>query len=642
MRNNDERRFYSTPRRQDYYSFESQRTGSAQRSQSLLGGLRITHYVLRGRSSVVTIPHSLFPIVVYNIFMHPYTGRLWNRAPLKIYLSRLFSVFGMAFALLLVACDSAPTPVAPQQHTPTPPLPTSTVPNRPRSGTITVRLTGDVKSLNPWFGGFDANTQAVGNAIFSGLTRLDNHLQPQPDLAEGWEVSQDGTQLTFHLRHDVLWHDGQPFTAQDVVWSYGMLRRISAENTTMLHIQEHIKSVEATDPVSYTVRFTLDQRYSPILSDLAFPILPSHILSGTAPDSLAGSPFNTKPVGTGPFVYDAQEMGQSVSLKANEHYYGGGPLVDRLIFLVAGNDIAEQAVREGTLTLSQLPPPAAERLVTEGKGVRGGSFDELGYDYIAFNLRDSHVFSDTRVRQAFAYALDKQGLAFAATGSGGDPVWSDVNKASWAYSPDVPQINGNPNEARRLLADAGWKDTNGDGILEKNGKPLEVSLYVRVDNAVRRKAADEMVAPLARVGIRLKVQPADFTTSIRARISPIANPPFDFDAVMLGWTRTISDPDSFALFHSSQIPTSAAPDLLNIPGFQAPEFDSLTILGRSTYDFNQRRDLYARMQTIIADQLPYYFLWAEKFGLVATPNLKGDIDFTSPQYLWNINKWWVE
>jgi peptide/nickel transport system substrate-binding protein len=503
-------------------------------------------------------------------------------------------------------------------------------------------LAADPASLNPWFAGFDTNSQQVGGAIFTGLTKIDNHLQPQPDLAESWDVSQDGTQLTFHLRHNVQWHDGKPFSAQDVVWSYGMLKRISADNTSMLHIQEHVKSVEAVDPVSYTVRFTLDQRYSPILADLAFPILPSHILSGTDPTKLAASPFNSNPVGTGPFAYDSRVPGSSISLKANEHYYGGGPLVEKVIFLVGNNAAAAQAVRDGTLLLSELDPPTAEQLVKEGEGVRGGSYDELGYDFVAFNLRDTHVFSDTRVRQAFSYALDKQGLAFVAGGSGADPVWSDVNKASWAYNPGLPQMNGNPAMARQLLAGAGWKDTNGDGIVEKNGKPLEVSLYVRSDNAVRLKAANAMVDPLARAGIRLKVQPADFDTSIRAHISPNSQPPFDFDAAILGWTRTTVDPDSFALFHSSQVPTQASPGLLNITGFQAPEFDSLSIQGRSTYDFAQRHDMYARMQSIVADQLPYYFLWAQKFGVVAGPKLQGDIDFSSPEYLWNINAWWVQ
>jgi peptide/nickel transport system substrate-binding protein len=304
--------------------------------------------------------------------------------------------------------------------------------------------------------------------------------------------------------------------------------------------------------------------------------------------------------------------------------------------------VAESAVRDGVLQFAQLSPGSAEKLVSEGKGITGGAFNELGYDFIAFNLRETRVFSDTRLRQAFAYALDKQGLAFTATAGGGDPVWTDVNKSSWAYDAAAPEINANPDAARKLLAEAGWTDTNGDGVVDKDGKPLAVSLYVRNDNDVRVRAAQALIEPLGRVGISLNVQPADFQTSILSRIDPLANPPFDFDLLMLGWTRTGFDPDSFALFHSTQIPTAASPSLRNITGFQAPEYDDLAFRARATYDFGARRELYARMQEIVADQLPYYFLWAEKFGAVAGPTVHGDIDFSSPRYLWNINVWWIE
>ncbi len=546
----------------------------------------------------------------------------------------------------LAGCDINPTP----QPTPAPPPPpTPTVPDKPRSGTLNIRLANDARSdgtywsLNPWFVGYDENAQEVMGLIFSGLTKIDNHLQPQPDLAERWEAGPDGTTLTFHLRRDVTWQDGAPFTAQDVIWSYDTLRQVPAQNTAMVHLQEWVQKVEAIDPVTSTVRFTLKGPYSPILADMALPVLPSHILSGTTPTDLATSPFNDKPVGTGPFKLDERRQGQSISLAANEHYYGGGPLIERVVFVVApDNGIAEDAIRNNTLQLAQLSPASAERLVGEGKGIKGGSYNELGYDFIAFNLRETHVFSDTRLRQAFALALDKQKLVFDATGGADDPVWTDVNKASWAYNPDAPQLNGNPDQARKLLADAGWSDTNGDGVVDRDGKPLAVSLYVRNDSDVRLKAAQEMVDPLAQVGISLTVQPADFQTSILARISPTTNPPFNFDLVMLGWTRTGFDPDLFALFHSTQIPTVVAPALLNIPGFQAPEYDALAFSARATYDFNQRKSMYDRMQAIVADQLPYYFLWAQKFGVVAAPSLHGDIDFSSPRYLWNVNVWWIE
>ena len=571
--------------------------------------------------------------------MHPKTGRSIG-APHLSYLLIL-----LALLSALAGCDVEPNP----GPTPTPPLPTPTVPDRPRAGTLNIRLASDTRadgsywSLNPWLAGFDENALAVTGLIFSGLTKVDNHLRPQPDLAERWEVSADGTQLTFHLRRDIAWHDGAPFTAEDVVWSYRTLRQISAQNTAMVHLQEWVQKVEVVEPVSYTVRFTLRGPYSPILADLAWPILPSHVLSGTAPADLASSPFNEKPVGTGPFVPDERKPGQFVALKANEHYFGGGPLIERVVFVVAPDDtVAEGALRDGTLQLAQLPPGSAERLVVGAKGIKGASFNEVGYDYVAFNLRATRVFSDTRLRRAFAYALDKQGLVFEATGGADDPVWADVNKASWAYNPNVPQVNGKPEEAHRLLVEAGWTDTNGDGWVDKGGKPLAVSLYVRNDSDVRLKVARGMVEPLARVGISLTVQPADFQTSILARISPTTNPPFDFDLVMLGWTRTGYDPDSFALFHSTQIPTAAAPALLNIPGFQAPEYDDLAFRARATYDFGLRKEMYARMQAIVADQLPYYFLWAQKFGVVAGPSVHGAIDFASPRYLWNVNVWWIE
>ena len=574
--------------------------------------------------------------------MHP----LYRRSGSRRLRARLPGLSVLVLALLVLslpACDFGPAPANPTPAPTTLVPPTPTVPDRPRTGTIFARLSGDALTLNPWFGGMDRDTHEVTGLIFSGLTRLDNRLLPQPDLAERWEVSEDGLQITFHLRRDVRWHDGEPFTAQDVVWSYATLRRISAENTATLHIQERVRSVEAVDPVTHTVRFTLNQRYSPILADLSLPVLPSHILSGTDPGALSESPFSSTPVGTGPFAFETRQPGESVTLKAVEDYYGQGPLVERFIFVVApDNAVAEEAVRDGTLTLAQLSPGSAERLVTGEGGFRGGAFNELGYDFVAFNLREGRATSDTRVRQAFALALDKQGLSFEATGGGGDPVWSDINKASWAYNPSLPQLNGDPERARALLSAAGWTDTDADGIADRDGKPLELILYVRNDNDTRRRAALAMVDPLARVGIRLRVELADFNTVILGRISPTARPPFDFDAVMLGWTRTSPDPDSFALFHSSQVPTEGAPALLNIPGFQAPEYDALSIEARSTYDFARRKELYDRMQEIVADQLPYYFLWSEKFGLAASPTLKGDIDFGSPRYLWNANTWWLE
>jgi peptide/nickel transport system substrate-binding protein len=407
-------------------------------------------------------------------------------------------------------------------------------------------------------------------------------------------------------------------------------------------LQDTLANVETSDPAGREVRIVLKRRFAPILNDLSIPVLPSHILTGTLPVDLPNHPFNEKPVGTGPFRFLERVPGQSIALESHRAFHRGAPKLDGVAFLVSPDlEITASALRDGRLLLAQLPPANAEALVREGAGLKGGAYVEPGYDFLAFNLREPRPFSDTRLRQAWAWALDKQGLIFGATGGAGEPVWTDVHPRSWAYNAEVPRLNGNPDEARRLIREAGWFDTNGDGIVEKDGRPLQVALYVRADDTERRKAAEGMVEPLRRVGIEARVEPSDFETAIKLRLSPAGRQPFDFDAILLGWSRTGYDPDSFPLFHSSQIPTEAAPELINFGGFRAPEFDALSLEARATYDPERRRQIYSRMQQIVAEQQPYYFLWADKSAVVTSARVQGDIDFASPRYLWNVETWRV-
>ncbi len=229
----------------------------------------------------------------------------------------------------------------------------------------------------------------------------------------------------------------------------------------------------------------------------------------------------------------------------------------------------------------------------------------------------------------------------AATGGAGVPIWNDINPASWAYDPNAPHLTGDPARARQLLAEAGWTDTDGDGIVDKNGEPLKVDLYVRADDPTRRLAAELMGPPLAAVGISTTVAPVDFNSVIQAKIDPSRTPAFDFHAMIMGWDSQTIDPDDYALFHSSQIRSASNPNGLNYVGYSSPQFDELSRAARSTYDFPQRAALYQQIQQLLGTDLPYYWLWSDQHYMALSRSVHGPIDLASPFYLWNVAQWWI-
>jgi peptide/nickel transport system substrate-binding protein len=533
------------------------------------------------------------------------------------------------------------------------PAATATQPaNIPRGGTLTVRIPHDVTTLNPLFvdkgtGDRDEAAAQVTSLIFSGLTRIDDTLRPVPDLAESWDVAPDGLSLTFKLRSGVRWQDGTPLTPDDVIWTYNTWLNLTSTTTTALqyHLRDAVLQIGPGAQPDSTVRFFLKKPYAPILADLSAPILPKHLLENVPLDQLATNDFSFKPVGTGPFMFDSHKEGENVVLAANPNYYGGAPYLSRVAFLVAPDpQVAVDALSAGTLTLADVPKAAWDSYSRQ-PGIQSrltlGLWADLGYYFVAFNDRPGNALSDLRLRQAWALALNKEALVDAATGGAGQPVWTDVDSASWAYAPDAPRLNNDPARARQLLAEAGWTDSNGDGIVDKNGEPLKIDLYVRADDPARIKAAQLMQAPLAAVGISTTVASVDFDSVISSKLDPSHNPAFDFHAMIMGWDRQTYDPDDYDLFSTSQIRNGANPNGLNYVGYSSPQFDDLSRKARSEYDPAKRAALYAQIQALLANDLPYYWLWSDQHYLVLSHTIGGPIDLNSPRYFWNVEKWWL-
>jgi len=567
----------------------------------------------------------------------------------------------LVLILILAACDMPgpgpqPTPTSSGGPTPPPtqgrfaPTPT-TPPDVPRGGTLTVRIARDVTTLNPLFvdkgkDGTDAAAAAVTGLIFSGLTRLDDKLRPLPDLAESWDVAPDGLSLSFKLRQGVKWQDGDPLTADDVIWTYNTwLNMTATTNTLQYHLRESVLQIGPGNPPGSTVRFFLRRPYAPILADLAAPILPKHLLGGVPLDKLVANDFNFKPVGSGPFMFSSHKDGENVILAANPNYYGGAPHLTGVAFLVAPDaDVAAKALTEGTLMLGELAQSAWEglsRRPTISATLNLDRWADSSYDFVAFNTRTNQALGDVRLRQAWALALDKPPLVQAATQGAGVPLWTTINPASWAYTPDTPKLNNDPAQARKLLAEAGWADTNGDGIVDKAGEALKISIFVRADDPTRRRAAEAMGPPLAAVGISTTVAPVDFGSVIEAKIDPLHDPAFDFHAMIMGWNDQLLDPDEYLFFHSSQIPSRSSLNGLNYVGYSSPEYDDLSRKARAEYDYTKRAALYTQIQKLLASDLPYYPLWAPQHYMGMSRRVHGPIDLASPRYLWNVEKWWM-
>lgn len=578
----------------------------------------------------------------------------------------LFAAVLLATLLLtLVGCDQdrpTPTPTSPPaptvappklpSNTPRPALATATPPptpvSVPKGGTLTVRLLADLNNFNPLLNVADASAGLVNSALFNGLTRLDGSLQPQPDLAESWQVSPDGLRLSFRLRQGVLWHDGQPLTAADVIYTYEAWSRLPQTTRLQAHLTAARVRVTTPDPAGLTVVFEMGQPYAPLLADLSTPILPAHRLRDVPLEKLGSDPFAFQPVGTGPFKFASHEVGQNIILTANPAYHLGAPNLERLAFVVAPDErIAAQAVRDGNLLYASLNHEQAVSLqATAGitASLAFGSYPEDGYYFLAFNLRPGHLFSDYRLRRALAYSLDRDAIVRQATAGQGLPLWSFALPNTWAYEPTTPRYGQNIGEAKRLLAEAGWQPGAGGG-LQQGGKLLAFKLYLRADDPTRRQAANLIAAQAATLGISVTVAAVDPNSVLSALLDPTRDPAFDFEAILAGWGTLGYDFDPYPLLASDQQPTAAAPGLLNYVGYNNADFTARAAAARREYDFAARKAQAADLQNTLAAELPYDPLWAAQYFTVASRKLAASdgtpLSLNSPNPLWNVERWFI-
>jgi peptide/nickel transport system substrate-binding protein len=568
-----------------------------------------------------------------------------------IYTCRQFiisTLTALLLVLLLAACGDIfgtgqPASSDPTRDPTTVPTPTP----EPLGGNLTIRLAADVPQLRPWQPRNRSEEQVV-DLLYSGLTRLDDQLRPQPDLASGWDITPDGRVLTFTLRSDVSWHDGQPLDAEDVLFTLEQLRALPYTSTALLADLRYIAAVSV--PASNTVVLSLTERYAPLLAELTLPILPQHLLQDRNVQTLN---FWDVPIGSGPFRLDDRVPGQSIVLARYTGYHHGPPLLERVAFVGSADiDITIGALRDENLLLAELPWSVLDE-VENSPNLRTGAYPENGFYFLGFNLREGRPFADVRVRRALALALDLPDLVEAATKGQGVPISSSAVPGSWADLHPAPSNEANLQAARDLLNEAGWTLPAGATIRQRNGESFSAQLFVRGDDERRLVAAQRIAEAAATIGLQIEVEAADFETVIVSKYAP----PYNFDLLLGSWLNGAGDPnfgdfayydpDDFALFHSSQINQGPLDTRVtrNFIAFDDPAYDNQAQAARELYELDERRERYEQTQERLNELLPYLFLWVDQLPVAINQrvtSLDGPIDLSSPMYLWNIERWYVE
>ncbi|MBI2358402.1 MAG: peptide-binding protein [Deltaproteobacteria bacterium] len=486
---------------------------------------------------------------------------------------------------------------------------------------------GEATNLIPMLAS-DSASHNIAGLIINGLVKYDKDVRLVGDLAESWEVSQGGLQITFKLHRNVRWHDRHPFTAHDVLFGFQTIIN-PATPTAYAEDFRQVKKAEVID--DYTFRVTYEKPFAPALSSWGnLVVLPKHLLEGK---DVTKSDLARRPIGTGPYRFKEWISRDRVILEANPDYFEGRPFIDRYVIRVIP-DLATMflELKAGGLDLMGLTPIQYKRQ-TDDPFFRD-NFSKYrylanAYTYLGYNLLEPK-FQDKRVRQALTYAIDKDEIIKVVLLGLGAPATGPYKPGLWFYNPNVKNYPHDPAKALALLKEAGWADRDSDGILDKDGQPFEFTVITNEGNALRHRTAVIIQERLKKIGIRIKIRVIEWSAFINEFIDKK-----DFEATILGWT-TGFEPDQYDIWHSSKTGKKE----LNFISYKNPEVDELLEAGRRTFEQEKRKAIYGRFQEILAEEQPYAFLYVPE----ALPIVHARIHGIEPSPLgisYNFHRWYV-
>jgi peptide/nickel transport system substrate-binding protein len=484
---------------------------------------------------------------------------------------------------------------------------------------------GDARRLNPIIAN-DSASATINDQVFNGLLKYDKNIKLIGDLAERWKVTNHGKTITFYLRKGVKWHDGVEFTADDCLFTY---QKFIDPNVATPYSSSYTDVKKAEVVSRYVFRVTYGEPFSPALESWTAGIVPKHLLDGK---DINTDSFNRHPIGTGPYKFKEWVSGQKIVLEANNDYFEGRPNIDQFIYrIIPDSSTMFQELLSGGVDMMGLNPLQYLRK-SETPRIKENyvkfRYPANAFTYMGYNLLNP-LFDDMEVRQALSYAIDRKGIIDGILLGLGRPCTGPFSYVSWAYNPNAKSYAYDPERARRMLAQAGWRDENGDGILEKKGKPFRFTIMTNQGNTERIRSAEIIQQNLKAVGVAVNIRVMEwqaFLEQIDKR---------SFDAIILGWSMG-RDPDIYDIWHSSKTKKGE----YNFIGYKNPVVDRLLVEGRRTFDIKKRKKIYYRIHAILAEEQPYAFLYVPDATPIVHKRFKG-VKVEPLGIMYNFIHWYV-
>jgi peptide/nickel transport system substrate-binding protein len=470
-------------------------------------------------------------------------------------------------------------------------------------GTLQRRLVGEPTTLNAVLQS-SAPEATVLAYVQRNLFDFDARLDLQPSLAERMDVSADGLEYVITLRSDAVWEDGRPVTARDAVFTIRKIVDANVPAPVFKVLFEGLDAVEELDGRRFRVRFR--EPYAFRAMAFVFPPLPEHRFSG---QKFLEAGDNRAPLSNGAYRFVSWKPGESVVLEANPRAWGPRGHFERVVFrILPDNTTAYRALTSGGLDEDQLDATLKAR--SQGDPAfaaccRLVEFYNLDWSYVALNNR-SPFFSDARVRRALTMLSDRASIARNLYRGSARVISGPWAPDSPAYDAALPPLTFDPAAAKALLAEAGWRDSNGNGTVDRDGREFEFELLVSAGSEIGRQVDEMLAAELARAGVTARVRAMEWAAFVEKVDAG------DFEAASLAWSAVDPNPDPYPYWHSSQCPPAG----LNNACYRNPEADRLMVEARRELDPSRRDALFHRLHAIFREDAPAIFLVnsTQKFG----------------------------